>query len=188
MASRDQIEAARETALDSGSDAVAELIKSGTVDYIAMLEMLAQQYGMEVTSIAGYEIPPEVIETVKVEYARYYQVIPVSYEDTLLTVAMSDPTDVEKLDTLRYLLAGDVDAVIVPENEILDALEQYYPEEDEESGSFSKDVDINATEMVIENEDQQQNGMDENDETPIIRLVSKIIVDAYKMRASDIHL
>lgn len=189
MADRDQIEAAREAALESGSnDAVAELVNSGIVDYHEMLDMLAQQYGMEVTSIAGYDIPPEVIAAVKVEYARYYQIIPVSIEDTLLTVAMSDPTDVEKLDTLRYLLGGDVEAVIVPEEEILDALEQYYPEEIEEAGSLAKDVDISATDMVIENEEQQQNGMDEDDETPIIRLVSKIIVDAYKMRASDIHL
>ena len=111
MADRDQIEAAREAALESGSnDAVAELVNSGIVDYHEMLDMLAQQYGMEVTSIAGYDIPPEVIAAVKVEYARYYQIIPVSIEDTLLTVAMSDPTDVEKLDTLRKEADMEVEA------------------------------------------------------------------------------
>ena len=190
MVSESQITEARNAAMDSGSgDAVGELVKSGAVDYEAMLSMLAQQYGMEMMSIADYDIPPEVIDAISSDYARYYQVVPVSKEDMLLTVAMSDPTDVEKLDTLRYLLGGDVDAVIAPEAEIQAALDHYYPEAEEESGSIAKDVDMSAAEMVIENADAEDaNTMDDDDNAPIIRLVSKLIVDAYKMRASDIHL
>ncbi len=189
MADNGQITAAREAAMDSGSnDVISELLKSGAVDYEEMLSMLAQQYGMEVMSIAGYDIPQEVIDAIKLDYARYYQVIPVSREEAMLTVAMADPTDVEKLDTLRYLLGGDVEAVIAPEHEILEALDRYYPEEEEHSGSISKDVDINASEMIIESAEQDASSMDEDDEAPIIRLVSKLIIDAYKMRASDIHL
>ena len=184
-----QITAAREAAMDTGSnDPIRELIASGAVDYDDMLGMLAQQYGMEVMSIADYDIPLEVIESVKNEYARYYEVIPVSREDAMLTVAMSDPTDVEKLDTLRYLLGGDVEAVIVPEREIREALDRYYPEEEEVSGSIAKDLDINETEMIIETAEKDASAVDEDDDAPIIRLVSKLIIDAYKMRASDIHL
>lgn len=190
MADPSQITAAREAAMDSGSnDVVGELVKNGVVDYEEMLSMLAQQYGMEMMSIAGYDIPFEVIDAIKLDYARYYHVVPVSLEDSMLTVAMSDPTDVEKLDTLRYLLGGNVDAVIAPEHEIAEALDRYYPEEEESSGSSSLDVDMDAAEMVIENDEQDATGMDrEDDEAPIIRLVSKLIIDAYKMRASDIHL
>ncbi|MCI5779728.1 MAG: Flp pilus assembly complex ATPase component TadA [Lentisphaeria bacterium] len=190
MVSESQITEARNAAMDSGSgDVVGELVKSGAVDYEAMLSMLAQQYGMEMMSIADYDIPPEVIDAISPDYARYYQVVPVSKEDMLLTVAMSDPTDVEKLDTLRYLLGGDVDAVIAPEAEIIAALDRYYPEAEEESGSIAKDVDMSAAEMVIESADADAaNTMDDDDNAPIIRLVSKLIIDAYKMRASDIHL
>ncbi len=190
MADPSQITAAREAAMDSGSnDVIGELVKNGVVDYEEMLSMLAQQYGMEMMSIAGYDIPFEVIDAIKLDYARYYHVVPVSLEDSMLTVAMSDPTDVEKLDTLRYLLGGNVDAVIAPEHEIAEALDRYYPEEEESSGSSSLDVDMDAAEMVIENDEQDATGMDgEDDEAPIIRLVSKLIIDAYKMRASDIHL
>ncbi len=189
MADNEQITAAREVAMDSGSnDVIGELIKNGAVNYEEMLSMLAQQYGMEMMSIAGYDIPLEVIDSIKLDYARYYRVVPVSRDNSMLTVAMSDPTDVEKLDTLRYLLGGDVDAVIAPEHEIEEALNRYYPEEEEASGSISLDVDMDAAEMVIENDDQENTGMDKDDDAPIIRLVSKLIVDAYKMRASDIHL
>ena len=187
MVNPEQIEAARNAAMDSGSnDVVAELLNQKIVDYDELLSMLAQQYGMEVISLDDYDIPEEVISALRNDYARYYQVIPVSNDGSWLTVAMDDPTDVEKLDTLRYLLGSDVDAVIAPSGQILKALEKYYPEEVEASGSSEKEVDIDAAEMIIE-ENEVRPG-DEDDDAPIIRLVSKIIIDAYKMRASDIHL
>ena len=98
MADAAQILAARNAALESGSDdAVAELIKAGVVDADELLNMLAQQYGMEVVDLNGYKIPAEVIAGFRGDYARYYTVIPVAKDDTLITVAMSDPTNVEVL-------------------------------------------------------------------------------------------
>ena len=189
MADNAQIETARGAALDSGSgDIVGELVKSGVVDYHALLDMLAQQYGMEVISLNDFKIPDEVIDSLRSDYARYYQVIPVSNDGSWMTVAMDDPTDVEKIDTLRYLLGSDVDAVIAPLDQIEAALKKYYPEEDEDSGSSAKDVDLSTAEMIIESGDDSPGLEKEDDTAPIIRLVSKIIVDAYRMRASDIHL
>ncbi|MBR7130591.1 MAG: Flp pilus assembly complex ATPase component TadA [Lentisphaeria bacterium] len=188
MADAAQIEAARTIALDGGnSDIVAELVKAGVVDYDNLITMLAGQYGMEVVSLQDFDIPQEVIDSLRADYARYYQVIPVSNDGSWLTVAMEDPTDVEKLDTLRYLLGSDVDAVIAPEKQILAALDKYYPEADENTGSQNKDVDIDSAEMIIESSEEKTGMDDEDDTAPIIRLVTKLIVDAYKMRASDIH-
>ena len=192
MVSAEQIENARLAAIESGSDdVIGELVKTGAVDQYELLSMLAQQYGMEVIDLNGFEIPDEVIDTLRADYARYYQVIPVSKDDTLLTVAMSDPTDVEKIDTLRYLLGSDVDAVVAPEEQIIAALDKYYPEEVEESGSEAQDVDIEATDELVYQDPSSVDtagGRSAEDDAPIIRLVSKLIVDAYKMRASDIHL
>ena len=66
----------------------------------------------------------------------------------------------EKLDTLRYLLGSDVDAVIAPEKQILAALDKYYPEVDENTGSQNKDVDIDSAEMIIESSDEKS-GMED---------------------------
>jgi len=189
MADADQIEAARSAAIDAGSsDIIAELVNSNVVNYDNLLGMLAQQYGMEMVSLEDYDIPQEVIDSLRGDYARYYQVVPVSNDGVWMTVAMEDPTDMEKLDTLRYLLGSDVDAVIAPIGQILAAIEKYYPEEVEDTGSSQKDVDIGSAEMIIGEESGFAAGTEDDDNAPIIRLVSKIIIDAYKMRASDIHL
>ena len=189
MADAAQIEAARDAAIDAGSaDVIAELVKAEIIDYDELIGMLAQQYGMEVISLDDYDIPEEVINSLRADYARYYQVVPVSNDGSWLTVAMEDPTDMEKLDTLRYLLGSDVDAVIAPLAQIEAALEKYYPEESEDLGSVEKEVDIDSAEMIIEDQGAVNDGNEDDDSAPIIRLVTKLIVDAYKMRASDIHL
>ena len=188
MADAKQIEDARNAAMDAGSmDVVAELVSNDVFDYDELISMLAQQYGMEVISLADYDIPQEVIDSLRADYARYYQVVPVSNDGAWMTVAMEDPTDVEKLDTLRYLLGSDIDAVIAPLKDIEEALEKYYPEETEDTGSTQKEVDIDSAEMIIEDSGDVNDGNEDDDTAPIIRLVTKLIVDAYKMRASDIH-
>ena len=145
-----QLDAARTAAIDIGSsDVIGELVKAGVVNNDELIAMLAQQYGMEVVSLEDFDIPEEVLEALRGDYARYYQVLPVSNDGSWLTVAMDDPTDVEKLDTLRYLLGSDVDAVIAPSDQILAALDKYYPETAEVSGSVNKDVDIDSAEWGI---------------------------------------
>ena len=188
MADASQILAARNIAMDSGSDdVIGELVKAGVVDPEELLNLLAQQYGMEVMDLSGYDIPEEVISGFSGDYARYYRVIPVAKDDMLFTIAMGDPTNVETLDTLRYLLGTDIDAVIAPEEQILEAIEKYYPEENEDVSSVNQDVDISVTDELVYNQDDANAPGREDDDTPLIRLVSKLIIDAYKMRASDIH-
>ncbi|MBR7106902.1 MAG: Flp pilus assembly complex ATPase component TadA [Lentisphaeria bacterium] len=188
MVDATQVYAARNAAMDSGSDdVVGELVKNGIVNQEELINMLAQQYGMEVMDLHEYDIPEEVIRNFRGDYARYYNVIPVAMDDQLFTIAMADPTNVELLDTLRYLLGGDLDAVIASEEQITAAINKYYPEENEDVSSTDKDVDISVTDELVFDKESADDPGREDDDTPLIRLVSKLITDAYKMRASDIH-
>ena len=76
------------------------------VDEQEIINMLAQQYGLETIDLSAFVIPDEVIAELPAETARQYQVVPVMLHDDILTVAMSDPTDMETVDTLRYLLTS----------------------------------------------------------------------------------
>ncbi|MBQ7693863.1 MAG: Flp pilus assembly complex ATPase component TadA [Lentisphaeria bacterium] len=189
MATAQDIFAAREAALNSDDivDPVDVLLKQGKIQENELLSMLAQQYGWEFVDLNDFDIDPSVIESLSVDIAQHYGVFPVMKHDDVITVAMSDPTDMEKLDTLRYLLGTDVDAVIAPDAQIQKMIAKYYHEEEEESDVDQQDFD--ASDQIIESSNAAANpGVQEDDDTPIIRLVTKLIVDAYKMKASDIHL
>ncbi len=194
MITAEQAAQARSEALESEEewDAVDILLKRKAFQEDEMLGMLAQQYGMELLDLTGYDIPEEVIEAISPEVAHHYQVIPVMKHDHALTVAMSDPSDMETLDTLRYLLGGDIDAVVSSPRQISALIAKYYSDDNEAAQRYIDDNSIDEAEMVVETNTGAPSAFGaanaEGDDAPIIRLVTKIIVDAYKMRASDIHL
>ena len=188
MVTNEQIDEARQVALESEfgeMDVVDALVKTGAVGEDELLAMLAQQYGMEVMDLTDYDIPATVIACLDVEVARYYKVVPVAKHDDMLTIAMSDPADMETLDTLRYLLGGDVDVVAAPKKQIEACIEKYYAEQDMEVSTMLDDAeDVELDEIA---ESSIGGPERDDDDTPIIRLVTKLIIDAYKMKASDIH-
>ena len=191
MVTPEQIAAARKEELrENEEDVVDVLVRQGVIKKSELLAMLAQQYGMELMDLEGYNIPAEVLEGLNGDIARHYNVVPVMRHGDSITIAMSDPSDMETLDTLRYLIGGDVDAVVAPEEQITAAVAKYYPEElDEEGAVQRKTDDLDNAEVTLDISDEDRAALgDDDDSAPIIRLVTKLIIDAYKMKASDIHL
>ena len=192
MVGPEQIEQAwnEVTASEGRLDIIDALKVLGFVEEDQLLALLANQYGMEVVDLSSYVFPDEVIEALSQEIVMQYQIVPVMKHDNSITVALSDPSDVETIDSLRYLLGCDVDAVAAPADQIQkviaenyanakESVEHYIDEladEQEESANMMAGALGNASEDYAD------------DDTPIVKLVSLIIVDAYKMRASDIHL
>ncbi|NCD33485.1 MAG: type II secretion system protein GspE [Spartobacteria bacterium] len=157
------------------------------IDRIDALKSLATQFGMEVISLASQRIPIDVITMIPPEVARRYRVIPVMKSDSGLTVALSNPLDVEALDGLRYVLKCNVEGVIAPEHEIEDALNHYYPYTADSVDSVLSDVAGESDEDA--SADLLAEGVEITEaDAPIIKLVSLIILEAFKNRASDIHL
>jgi general secretion pathway protein E/type IV pilus assembly protein PilB len=143
---------------------------------------------METISLKGVDVLPEVRSLVPVDVARRYRVVPVFKNENVLTVAISDPLDFDTLDTLRYLLKCDVEAVVAPRDEINVALDRYYVAEatvEHMLDQMSENaVDVEMTGAL----DMAQDPDATDSDAPIIKLVSVIILEAYRHRASDIHL
>jgi len=165
-------------------DALKEL---DYIDENEMMGVLAQQYGLETLDLDGYMIPLEVIDAVPADVAKQYKVVPVMKHDDMLTVAMSDPTDMETLDSLRYILKCDVDAVISPKDQIRKLIDHHYGSLEESVDSFLGEISGDDVESQLMQAGEGDQSIEEDD-APIIKLVTLIIVEAYKMKASDIHL
>ena len=162
------------------------LIHLGYVNEEEMIALLAQEYGMELIDLASYQIPQEMLTQIPKDIVLQYKVVPVMIHDNILTVAMNDPTDMARLDSLRFALKRDVDAVVAPTKQIQAVIDKFYSGMDtgideliDEIGGEAKDI------AVIKDEDP---AMAEDEDAPIIRLVTMLIVEAHNLRASDIHL
>ena len=76
--------------------------------------------------LEGYEIPDNVISAVPADIAKQYRVIPVMVSEFSITVAMADPTNLETLDSLRFILKTDIEGTICSPTVVNDAIKNYY--------------------------------------------------------------
>lgn len=191
MLTEEQVSEAQEESEESGLDLLDALKR---LEYLSEEELtmtLASEYGMESFDLSDYEVPPEILSTVPSEVAQRYKALPVMKRGSTLIVALANPTDLEALDSLRYILKCDVDGVIVPRDQVLKAISKYYGSLEDSVESFLQDVTegtIDIGEATAASLDTAPAEDEEEEDGPIIRLVSLIIMEAYRTRSSDIHL
>jgi general secretion pathway protein E/type IV pilus assembly protein PilB len=184
----EQVDKAAMSVKQEGESVVDVLVNMKAVTEEDVLALLAAQFGMELVHIDPAAIPPDMRDVIEADKARNYGAVPLSRGNNVVTVAISDPMNYDTLDSLRYLLKCNVDAVVARRQEIAAALDKLYPREADIDSLIGTMTD-GAVEVESRSLDQQLAGGDVNEaDAPVIRLVSVIIIDAFKKRASDIHL
>ena len=162
------------------------LIHLGYISEEDMIALLAQEYGMELIDLASYQIPQEMLTQIPKDIVQQYKVVPVMIHDNILTVAMNDPTDMAKLDSLRFALKRDVDAVVAPTKQIQAVIDKFYSGLDTGIEELIDEIGGEAQGLTVVKEEDP--AMSDDEDAPIIRLVTMLIVEAHNLRASDIHL
>ncbi len=182
-----------------GISAVSYLIKTGILTENDVLGVLAATFNMEFYDISGLVLGDDIRDLLPGDLARKFRVVPLWETNGVLTVAMADPMSFETLDSLRSILNKDVEGVVAPPQQIIQALGTLYPDQDlseiqELYGLFKDDqkkesdggTAIDDDEAGLENQlGAAQAG---EKDAPIVKLCAQIIMRAFVARASDIHL
>ncbi len=186
LVSPKQVDAARKGL--NGQDRVLDvLIKDGIINESDASRSLAAQAHMDWIDLSVMSIPPEVISQIRAEDARRFKMVPVAFAESGLVVAVSDPLDIDAIDSLSFLLQRELELVCSSPRKIRESLIKYYGTPDEPAGitrdGIGEEVDLGV-------EICNGAGINEVDEAdaPIIRLVSMLIAQAHRSGASDIHL
>jgi type IV pilus assembly protein PilB len=186
LISRKQIAQARGK-LNGAPSVVDVLVRDGVVSADDISRSLAAQAQMHWIDLSAVVIPPEIIAQISAADARRFKVIPVTFGESGLVLAISDPLDVDTIDSLNFLLQRDLELVCTSPEKIKQALIKYYGTAEEAAdvlrNKIGEDVDLG-----IEIGDGIETITADEADAPIIRLVSMLIIEAHKLGASDIHL
>ena len=180
----DQLTEALEEQKRSGERLGNVLVRKGYLTEQRLIEVLEFQLGIPHVVIAKRHISPDVVALVPETLARKYRIFPVERNGDRLVLGMADPTDVLALDDLKLTLKMEIQPVIVTEEDLNRAFNQYFGITGTVQDVF-KDLEIEIEEDKQDDLVEQQIGVDE---APIVRLVNLIISQAVKERASDIHV
>lgn len=187
LVTKSQLERARNEA-NADTTPIDRLIEHGVVTQEDVTRALAAHASMEYVDLSHMSIAPEVIGSIPAEIARRYKVIPVSQLDSALMVAIGDPLNFDTFDSLTYVLKRDVEFVCATPEQIQSALVRYYGSAEDAANDLARqlgtDIDLGDQGSIEVGDGAQGDGGD----APIIKMVSMLLLEAYKLRASDIHL
>ena len=186
LVSRKQIAQAR-AKLNGAPGVVDVLVRDGVVSADDISRSLAAQAQMHWIDLSAVVIPPEIISQISAADARRFKVIPVTFGESGLVLAISDPLDVDTIDSLNFLLQRDLELVCTSPEKIRQALIKYYGTAEEAADVLQHKIGDEVDLGLEIGDGTEAFAVDEAD-APIIRLVSMLIIEAHKLGASDIHL
>ncbi|MEI9963178.1 MAG: ATPase, T2SS/T4P/T4SS family [Limisphaerales bacterium] len=186
----EQVAKARQEAQASGVGVVDYLVANKVLRPADVTQAKAAQFGAEVVQLSGLKLPDEVISIIPRHIAKKYRVIPILKSEGKVAVAIADPSDLNTIDSLAHLLNAEIELRVASEPDIEAALNRYYGSASSGNEVMDKAIqELTKTEVAVTPTGPlDDDGGAVDADAPLIRLVNQIIVDAFKMRASDIHL
>jgi type II secretory ATPase GspE/PulE/Tfp pilus assembly ATPase PilB-like protein len=177
MVSPEEIAQAR-NALSGGETIVEHLLAHTALTQEEVAKTLASNAGIPFIRLSDVAFDPGITEAISDDVAKRYRVIPVQDDGLTLTVALADPLDFESLDSLPHVIGRELHLVCVTPQEIKDYLRQFYQ---------SSEVTSSSSEAYSVSGGDSEAGPG-GDDAPIIRLVMQTLTEAFRLRASDIHI
>ncbi len=150
------------------------LIKAEYLNESVIAQVEADSALLPTIDLANTVIDPQMASTVAPELAKRFRAVPISDDGFSLTVAIDDPLNLETMDSLPQLVNRDISFVVATAGAITAKLDDLYAAHEQAAAAAAAAAAMDDA--------------DADGEAPIIRLVQQMLVDAYKMRASDIHI
>ena len=152
----------------------------------------AEEFGSPVFDLRSYDREVFNAELVSIDMIIKHSALPLFKRGTRLYVALGDPSDLHALDELKFNTGLNTEAVVVDALALHELIKKIQEKAEESVGSGLEDLDDGGLDdLDTEAVDEAGGGSDINvkeaDETPVVRFVNKVLVDAIRSGASDLH-
>lgn len=148
---------------------------------------LAAQFDLEYVDLDKNVVVPAALTLVPQDLIQKHNVLPMSMENNRLKVIISDPLNLDLLDLVRFRLNVDVDIALAPRSKIRRFIDTFIQPAGTSIDQAIEEVDRFA-DLHQKEEDKKKLIEEEGDDAPIIRLINRLIEEAVRQRASDIHV
>jgi len=148
----------------------------------------AMEFGMSVLDLDAFlpEMMPE--KSVDEKLIRKHNALPLYKRGNRLFIAVSDPTNIQALDEIKFNTGLSTDAILVDDGKLRIAIEKYLESQDTSMGDLD-DADLEGVETEAGDQDEDDTAVSPTDvdDAPIVKYVNKMLLDAIRGGASDIH-
>lgn len=185
LINEDQAREAAENALEKKSQFLTELIEASDISATVIAQHLGIDFGLPVFDISAIDLESLPAAHLNTDLLTNHNAVPIAARGTRLFVAVSDPTNNDAIEKYKFTSGFSVETVLAEEDKLAALRKQILEGSDDISGDLdgSFDLEVDETDPSVDEADDS-----DLDETPVVRFVNKVLLDAIKRGASDIHV
>ena len=184
-----------EASLKNKKPFVSLLVENKLVASKQIAEAAMHEFGEPLVDIDMIDIDPSVVKLVKKELITKHHALPVFRRGKRLVVAVSNPTNILALDEIKFATGLIIEAIIAEEDKLarnidraLEAADDTFKKLNEELDDLASEELVNLEQLEVAGEGEAQEEADSSiDDAPVVRFVNKLLLDAIKKGASDLH-
>jgi len=179
----------QEKALKKRERFVSYLVENKLLDSAAIAASACQEFGVPLFDLTAMDLEAAPVSLVDEKLIRQHHTLPLFKRGNRLFVAVSDPTNLQALDEIKFHTGISTETILVEEDKLTKAIDKALDSADT-SMTDLLDADLDNLSVTGGDEDNlPDDKMDADiDDTPVVRFVNKVLLDAINKGASDIHI
>jgi len=168
---------------------VKHVVAKGLADASKIAHAAADEFGAALMDINSLDIEKDVTRLVDEKLVRKHHVLPLYKRGNRLFVAVSDPTNLQAMDEIKFATGASVESILVEEDKLATAIDKALEDADTSMDMGDNDDldDLEGLEVGGETDAADDLSAQEIDDAPVVKFVNKMLLDAMKKGASDIH-
>ena len=164
------------------------LVEMEVVKRETLRRVLAQKLGIPLVSLRKFDFDPNLIKSVPADLARKHQIMPLYRTETRMVVALENPLAIDGLQALGFFTKLKIDPVMAAADDLSGAIKKFYGSQGSRESMEDLVFELGSSDLLTPaSAISVMDDVSESDNT-LVRLVNKIVMDAYEDGASDIHI
>ena len=186
--SEEQLHKASAAARKQKVPLVAYIVNEDLADSRAIAVAASHEFGVPLLDLDAIEIDIDVIRAVDQKLINKHRVLPLVKRGHRIFLGISDPTNLQAIDDIKFQTSLRIDPVVVEQDKLEDRITKAIEAVDTSMSSLEDDdFDLENLDIAGDDDDAEEVQRDEIEDAPVVRFVNKILLDAIKRGASDVH-
>jgi len=182
------LQEATEAAKKGNVSLIAYLVSEELADARAIAVAASHEFGVPLLDLDAVEIDLDVVRAVDQKLISKHRVLPLVKRGQRLFLGISDPTNLQAIDDIKFATSLRIDPVVVDQDKLEERITRAIDAVDTSmSGLDDDDFDLENLDVTGEDDQVEDDARDDIEDAPVVRFVNKVLLDAIKRGASDVH-
>jgi type IV pilus assembly protein PilB len=188
LISEEQLLEASDAAKKEKLPLVAYLVNEDLADARSIAVAASHEFGVPLLDLDAVDIDLEVVRAVDQKLINKHRVLPLVKRGQRLFLGISDPTNLQAIDDIKFQTSLRIDPVVIEQDKLEERIVRAIEAVDTSlSGMDDDDFDLENLDVTGADDEDEEVRKDEIEDAPVVRFVNKILLDAIKRGASDVH-